>query len=243
MDADDTSRPGRIAAEVELLARDASLAVAGCMVEPTGAVTDGMRAFIAWQNAVLTAEDHARAMFVESPVCHPSVTIRRAALDAVGGFRDAPWAEDWDAWMRLDAAGWRFAKVPRVLFSWRQDASSVTRRDARCSLERMRAARAHYLAARLATMRRPVAVWGAGPTGTRLARELEKHGVFPARFIDIDPRKIGRTRRGAPVVGRDAIDRAHTIVVAVGARGARDVVRADLVGRGFIEGTDFVLAA
>ena len=242
MDADDVSAEGRIEAEARLLASEPSLAVAGCLVDAPGA-GDGMRAYVAWQNSIVTAEEHALAMFVESPLCHPATTMRRAALESVGGFRDTPWAEDWDLFLRLDAAGFRFAKVPRVLFSWRQHERSVTRRDARCSIERLREARARYLAPRLARMKRPVAVWGAGPTGKRLARELEKHGVSPARFIDIDPRKIGRTRRGAPVVGRDAIDREHTIVVAVGARGARELVRADLASRGFVEGRDFVLAA
>jgi GT2 family glycosyltransferase len=243
MDGDDTSHPGRIAAEVAALERDASLAVAACRVEPTGEVTDGMRAYVAWQNAIVTRDEHARAIFVESPVCHPSTTIRRSALEAVGGFRDAPWAEDWDLWLRLDAAGYGLAKVEETLFSWRQCPGSVTRRDPRCSVERLREARARYLAPRLSSMQRPIAMWGAGPTGKRLARELERHGVRTSRFIDIDPRKIGHVRRGVPVIDRRHVDREHTIVVAVGARGARDLVREELLSRGFVEGRDFIAAA
>jgi glycosyltransferase involved in cell wall biosynthesis len=243
MDADDVSLPGRIAAEVDRLDRDPSLAVAACAVEPTGDVTDGMRAYVDWQNSIVTPEDHARAMFVESPVCHPSVTMRRSAVLQVGGFRDAPWAEDYDLWLRLDAAGHRFAKVPRVLFQWRQRADSTTRRDVRCSPERMRAARAAYLAPRLHAMKRPLAIWGAGPTGKRLARELEKHGLHASRFIDIDPRKIGRTRRGVPVVGEREVPRDCTVVIAVGTRGARDLVRAALSARGLVESLDFIAAA
>jgi GT2 family glycosyltransferase len=243
MDADDTSHPGRIAAELALLERDPSLAVAACRVEPVGEVTDGMRAYVDWQNGVLTREEHTLAMFVESPVCHPATTIRRSALEAVGGFRDAPWAEDWDLWLRLDAGGFGIAKVERTLFSWRQSGGSVTRRDPRCSIERLREARALYLAPRLASMQRPIAMWGAGPTGKRLARELERHGVRTSRFIDVDPRKIGRVRRGVPVIDRRHVDREHTIVVAVGARGARDLVREELLSRGFVEGRDFIAAA
>ena len=243
MDGDDVSHPGRIAAEVAALAEDEALAVAACRVEPTGEVTDGMRAYVDWQNAITTREDHARAIFVESPVCHPSTVIRRSALESVGGFREAPWAEDWDLWLRLDAAGFGIAKVERTLFSWRQRATSVTRRDPRCSVERLREARARYLAPRLVSMQRPIAMWGAGPTGKRLARELERHGVRTSRFIDIDPRKIGRVRRGVPVIDRRHVDREHTIVVAVGARGARDLVREELLSRGFVEGRDFIAAS
>jgi glycosyltransferase involved in cell wall biosynthesis len=243
MDADDVSLPGRIAREVELLQRDASLAVASCLCEPFGDVTDGMRAYIAWQNAIVSPEDHARAMFIEAPVCHPSVTMRRSALDAVGGFRDAPWAEDYDLWLRLDAAGFCFAKVPRVLFRWRQHPESTTRRDVRCTAPRMRAARAFYLAPRLLAMKRPLAIWGAGPTGKRLARALEAHGVFASRFIDIDPAKIGRTRRGVPVVDAAHVPEDHTVVIAVGARGARDLVRSALESRGLVENRDYIAAA
>lgn len=243
MDADDVSHPGRIAACANVLARDTSIAVAACQVEPIGDVTDGMRAYVEWQNSIVTRDEHARAIFVESPVCHPATTIRRSALEAVGGFRDAPWAEDWDLWLRLDAAGFGFVKIPEPMLAWRQHARNATRRDPRCSIERLREGRATYLAPRLASMQRPVAMWGAGPTGKRLARELERHGVMTSRFIDIDPRKIGRVRRGAPVVDRRHVDREHTIVVAVGARGARDLVRAELMERGFVEGTDFIAAA
>jgi hypothetical protein len=45
-------------------------------------------------------------------------------------------------------------------------------------------------------------------------------------------------------VAPEALPRgAHTIVVAVGARGARQIVRAWLDGAGFVEGEDFVCAS
>ena len=47
MDADDVSRPGRIAACANVLARDGAVAVAACQVDLIGEVTDGMRAYVA----------------------------------------------------------------------------------------------------------------------------------------------------------------------------------------------------
>jgi hypothetical protein len=68
--------------------------------------------------------------------------------------------------------------------------------------------------------------------------------VRAARFVDIDPRKIGRTARGAPIVAADALDRTRDFcVVAVGARGARGLVRAHLAAHGWREGTDFIAAS
>lgn len=242
MDADDISLPRRLELQASALAHDCRLGVVGAQVElfPEGAAGEGMQRYIAWQNALLTPEDHAREIFVEAPLCHPSVMIRRTALDEVGGFREGPWPEDYDLWLRLDACGHQFAKVPEVLFRWRQRRASATFSDPRYSLARFTETRGFYLAPRLLAKGRPVAIWGAGKTGRRLAREIASHGAKPELFIDIDPRKIGRTAQGAPIKPPDALVLGHnTIVVAVGARGARELIRAHLRDAGFREGMDF----
>jgi glycosyltransferase involved in cell wall biosynthesis len=245
MDADDVALPGRLARQAELLSEDPRLGAVGTRVEPLGDCGEGMRRYIAWQNGVVTPSEHVRELFVESPLCHPSVLLRRDALDDAGGWRDdVAWAEDYDLWLRLDARGWQLAKVPHVLLLWRQRPGRATFSDPRYARERFVEARAFYLAPKLLSAARPVAVWGAGPTGRRLARALERCGARAARFVDIDPRKIGRTARAVPITAPESLRRGeHTIVVAVGARGARALVRAHLVERGFVEGTDFVCAA
>ncbi len=254
MDADDVSLPGRFAAQRALL-EDGSLSVVSTQVEAfadaPAEVRGGTLAYLAWQNGILTPEEHARAMFVESPICHPTVALRKAALLDVGGYRDVPWPEDWDLWLRLRAAGHRFAKVPRVLVRWRRHAASTTARDPRCAPASLRAARARYLAPELVALRDrrvPFAIWGAGQTGRRLARALAAHGAIPATFVDIDPRKIGRTAQGAPIVSAEEVlaivrERPLFVVVAVGDRGARDVVRGRLLDGGLVEGADFLASA
>jgi GT2 family glycosyltransferase len=248
MDADDVSLPGRFAAERELLAREPSLAAVAVQVEAFPAPAPGMHAYVAWQNALVTRRDHARAIFVEAPLCHPSTLLRRSALDAVGGYRDVAWPEDYDLWLRLDAAGFGLAKVPRVLFRWRLLRGSLTFTAPRNARAQLLAARASFLARRLGELARPFAIWGAGQTGRRLARALEGHGARPRSFVDIDPAKIGRVVRGVPVLDAaagigDAARGEVLLIVAVGDRGARDVVRARLAAAQLVEGEGFVCAA
>lgn len=245
MDADDVSLPGRVRACAALLDGDPSLGAAATRIEVGGAA-GGMAAYAAWQNGLLTAADHAREIFVEAPLCHPAAVLRRAALDAVGGYRDTAWPEDWDLWLRLDAAGFGLAKSERVLFRWLHREGRLTFTHARYAWERLMDARAWHLPARLARVAagRALAVWGAGPTGKALARALEGRGVRASLFVDIDPRKVGRTARGAPVVSPGALDASkHFCVVAVGARGARTLVRDALTARGWREGEDFLAAS
>lgn len=187
---------------------------------------------------------HNRNLFVESPLCHPSVTMRREALAAAGGYRDVPWPEDYDLWLRLHAAGWKIAKVPALLLRWRHHARRATVTDPRYALARFDALKGRYLAPRLRRAGRPLAVWGAGRTGKRLGRALRDNGVAPALYVDINPLRIGRLAQGAPIVAPADLPRgAHTVVVAVGARGARAVVRSWLDGAGFVEGVDYVCAS
>lgn len=246
MDADDISLPGRLLRSRALLEQDARLGAVGTLVEafPEAEVGDGMRLYVSWLNTLLSPEDHARDLFVEAPLCHPSVMLRRSALLEAGGYRDVPWAEDYDLWLRLDERGYRLAKVPEVLLRWRHRQGRATMSDPRYGLARFDDAKAHYLAPRLARMGRPIAVWGAGKTGKRISRALARCGAQAEVFIDIDPRKIGGVARGAPIIAPEALPRGrHTVVVAVGARGGRAIVRARLDAAGFKEGTDYLCAS
>jgi glycosyltransferase involved in cell wall biosynthesis len=246
MDADDISLPGRLARSRAMLEQDGRLGVVGTQVEafPEGAIGEGMRRYVAWLNELLSPEEHDRDLFVESPLCHPSVMLRRSALEDAGGYRDPPWAEDYDLWLRLAERGHKIAKVPAILLRWRHREDRATRTDPRYSLARFDAAKAHYLAPRLSRMGRPFAVWGAGKTGKRIARALAQHGARAEAFIDIDPRKIGRVARGAPIIAPLSLARGRfTVVVAVGARGARELIRAQLTAAGFTEGADYVCAS
>jgi hypothetical protein len=38
-------------------------------------------------------------------MCHPAVTIRKSALDTIGGYWDLPYGEDWDLFLRLAEVG------------------------------------------------------------------------------------------------------------------------------------------
>lgn len=248
MDGDDISLPGRFAAQRALLESDDSLGAVGVQVEAFPEPGLGMQRYVAWQSTLVTRSDHANAIFCEAPICHPSAMMRRSALNAVGGYRDDAWAEDYDLWLRLDAAGYGIAKVPRVLFRWRMRPGSLTWTDPRFSRARLLEVRAAHLAQRLRERARPFVVWGAGQTGRRLARALEPHAQRPLAFVDIDPRKVGRTARGATILSAaDGIARASAsevyVVVAVGEHGARDIVRQRLAAAGLVEGASYVCAA
>lgn len=244
MDADDVSLPERLARQLALLESDRDLGVVGCGVRivRAGGVAEGFRLYEGWLNGLVTAADHAREIFVESPLAHPTAMFRRDEALALGGYRDCPWPEDYDLWLRYHVAGRGIAKVPAVLLDWTDHDGRLSRRDPRYARDRFLDAKAHYLArGPLAAGRRAV-VWGAGPVGRRLARALRREGVAVPAFVDVDARKIGvKSPGGAPVLGPECV-RAHSgvpVLAAVGKRGARDEIRERLDGFGYVEGRDY----
>jgi GT2 family glycosyltransferase len=243
MDADDVAWPRRLALQVEALEADPSLAAVGSRVRllPRALVRDGMRRYVAWLNSLTTPALVARDLFVEAPLVHPAALLRRAPLEAAGGWRDGPFPEDYDLWLRLAAAGGRLTNLPATLLDWRESAGRLTRTDGRYALHRHMALKCAALAAGPLAGAAEVALWGAGETGRAFADALAAVGIRVATFVEVDARKIGRTIRGAPVVSCQAVAslRGLPLLVAVGAPGARDLIRAELAGRGFEEGRDF----
>ena len=247
MDADDHAYPERLEKQVEYLQAHPETAVLSCRVVgfPQDGVRQGFRIYIDWLNALLTDEDIRREIFVESPLPHPSVVYRRQAVVEVGGYQDHGWAEDYDLWLRLYLAGARFAKLPQVLLAWREHPTRLTRTDSRYSLENFLRAKAHYLALGPLVGRDAVIIWGAGMMGRRLSKHRTRQGAPLVAYIDIDPRKSGRTLRGLPIFAPEDLlaswrqYRTPVVLAAVGARGARALIRERLLTFGLQEGRDW----
>jgi glycosyltransferase involved in cell wall biosynthesis len=245
MDADDIMHPDRLRLQYERLHRDSDIALVGCQVElfPEHAVRAGYREYVRWQNRCVEPHDIAANLYVESPLAHPSVMMRKGAVEAAGGYAEGPFPEDYDLWLRMHEAGCRMAKVPRVLLSWRERHDRTSRVDARYSREAFDGLRARYLARdRRVRSARELVVWGGGrPTRLRVRRLLE-HGVRAQAWVDVNPRRIGKTIWGLPVHPPVWLDREPRpfVLVYVTSHGARDEVAAALEGWGYRRGVDYL---
>jgi hypothetical protein len=90
-----------------------------------------------------------------------------------------------------------------------------------------------------------VVVWGAGPVGKGFARLLREAGIVLRAFVDLDPRKIGQTIHGAPVIapaGLDAFRGAFALAAVAGA-GPRSEIRAALDSAGWREMVEYCAVA
>jgi len=247
MDGDDLAHAERLELQVALFREHPDLSVVGCLVEcfPVDDVRQGFRVYTEWLNSLVDPQDIAREIFIESPLAHPSVMMRRAELLEMGGYRDYGWPEDYDLWLRYHANGKRMSKVPQVLLRWREHPLRLTRTDARYSVENFLRAKAHFLALGPLSDCDAVIIWGAGQMGRRLSKHLIRNGMPVTSFLDIDSRKIGRHLRGKPIYATDDLAeiwrqyKRPALLAAVSSRGARALIRERLCDRGFVEAKDY----
>jgi glycosyltransferase involved in cell wall biosynthesis len=246
MDADDESHPERLALQRRhLVARpDLGLVAARVAFGGNARVSAGFARYVAWSNTLVTHEEIAGARFVESPIVHPSVMFRRELAERLGGYIEGDFPEDYELWLRLLAAGGRVARLAGERVRVRDHGKRTIRSDPRYRPAAFRALKLKHLRREVLRAGEPVLVWGGGRVAKGWARELAAGGVAVAALVDVHPRRVGRLVDGVPVVRPEQAARGARFgslvgLGAVGRPGARDSIRAQLLGLGRREGNDF----
>ena len=230
-DADDLSHRTRLQRQWEWLEGNPRIDVLGTCIRlfPSNAVGTGMQRWAAWHNALLTHEAMRRELLIDSPLAHGTMMARRGALEAAGGWHERGWAEDLDLWLRLFARGARFAKLPSVLYGWRQHRTSATRTDPRYSRSKFLSLKAAALDSGLLRGGRRATLVGVGIS---LSRWYETLGPRIERRVEMRPPHVKSVPELRP-----------PLVLAVMAPVARERWRTVLTRRGLRELRDFVFVA
>lgn len=241
MDADDVAYPDRLAKQFRLL-QEENLDVVGCQVRilnQAGQPVDTMRRYERWVNEETVEPQQIAALrFVELPLVNPTILARRSYFEL--GFEDNDLPEDYDLMLRAADKGMLFGKVGEVLFDWTDRPRRLTRCDPTYSDAAFtRCRRTHLLAGPLCGARQ-VDLWGIGQTGKPWLLWLQSNGITVRRGYDIDPRKIGKTIHGIEVTHRDDMPAADgtPLLIAVGAIGARELIRPHIQACGYVSGFD-----
>jgi len=118
MDADDIALPHRIEAQLEQISRGYDLVGGGIIKFGQKSLT-----YIRYPTHLLGL----LVAFVRSnPFAHPAVMFRRDVVKALGGYRDVPYAEDLDLWVRCLAAGVQMGNVAQPVLMYRQHPQQVS---------------------------------------------------------------------------------------------------------------------
>ncbi|HMF28708.1 MAG TPA: glycosyltransferase [Candidatus Cybelea sp.] len=119
MDQDDVAHPERFARQVSFLDAHSDVAVVGSAVT----LIDETGKRIRDVDYPAIPETVAKFLEIGAPLAHPAVMMRRDAVGAVGGYREAfRYAEDYDLWLRM-AERYRMSNLADRLLLYRQHQS------------------------------------------------------------------------------------------------------------------------
>ncbi|MDN5631182.1 glycosyltransferase, partial [Kocuria sp.] len=122
-DADDVAHPRRFELQLPLIEAGADL-VGASMHE----IGDDEGTPLALRAAPVGAQRILAVSRRRNPISHPTVVLRRSAVERVGGYEDAPMAEDYWLWARMLHAGADVRNVAEPLVGYRVSAGSYERR-------------------------------------------------------------------------------------------------------------------
>jgi len=130
------------------------------------------------------------------------------------------------------------------LLRWREHGTRITHTDKLYSRDRFQRAKAHFLVHQR-LKNRNVIIWGAGPSGRLMHDLIVTEGGVVEGFIEVHPRRIGGQKRALPVWSVDKVDEPELpmVLVAVGAAGAREEIRAFMLEHKMHEGQDYLFVA
>lgn len=123
MDADDFSRPSRLERQLAKLAEGYDMV--GCNATEFSGDVDSPNS-----ERVMPETHNEIVRFAKrrAPFVHPAFVVRRSSLEAVGGYRSVPYAEDFDLFIRLLKAGSRGYNLQEPLVAVRVDDDVYRRR-------------------------------------------------------------------------------------------------------------------
>jgi hypothetical protein len=245
MDADDLMHRERLAAQADALDGNPALSAVGSHVRlfPRSSVSSRLREYEAWLNGMRSDDDIRRDAFVECPIAHPTLMMRREV--AAWGYTDREWPEDYDLVLRVLASGRRVGVVTRRLLAWRNGAGTLSRTDPRYGLDRFTACKAHFIATAFLASTATYVLWGYGSTGRELRRALAAHGKTPSHIVEVKRGRIGQRIHAADVIPICRLPglRGERVVVSVAREGPRTEIRGAMSSMGFAEGIDYICAA
>lgn len=229
MDADDIMHADKLKKQWtwHLSHPDVDVIATQAQLFPEEMVTDGFRRYMDWQNRVLSHEDFINQQYVEMPLTNPTALFRREMVAMLGTYELGSVPEDYEYWLRALHYGYRFVKLPEILFDWRESPKRYTRTAEACTRDAFDRVRARYLSqdARIRS-NRPLVVCGAGRVTRKRVRLLQEQGHIISAWIDVDPAKIGSSIEGCPVHAPEWLYQRHAVkpyvLIYIASHGARE---------------------
>lgn len=217
MDADDLMHPKKLEVMVDQMKTEGIGHVATSLVEyfSEEGVKDGFKKYEMWLNGLSQTGSNFNDIYKECVIPSPSWMIYREDLDAINGFEDLEYPEDYHLVFKMYEAGLKVIPSEQVLHYWRDHPDRASRNDSNYSDNTFIPLKVKYFLKVDHKEDQTLVLWGAGTKGKKIAQLLlQKEINF--KWVCDNPKKWGKDIYGEKMQSPQEISRTKTqVIVAV----------------------------
>jgi glycosyltransferase involved in cell wall biosynthesis len=246
MDADDYAYPDRLKLQYDYLKKHRNIGVVSGQVNYVGdrKKNQGYAVYVDWINKLTTHEEMYLNRFVESPISHPSVMIRRSLFEECGMYNVGGFPEDYELWLRMMNNGFQFSKVNEIIIDWYDDENRLSRNHPNYDIDAFFKIKTEYFfkwyKKNFKFNPLPILIWGTGKAVLQKSKYLHDYNFEIAGYVDIIQKKDKKIN-GKPVFYYKEIPKDVFILSYVSERTGRVNIHDFLLNNNYEEGKDFYM--
>ena len=248
MDADDVAAPDRLARQYRYLREHPEIGVVSSLVKFGGdqVKQKGYFLYCEWINSLLSPREIYLNRFVDSPIAHPSIMLRKEIIDKYGHYNESELPEDYELWLRLMHEGVKFSKIDRELLTWTDSTDRLSRVHINYGKNAFYKIKNKYMIywinRRFPGKLPKIWIWGWGKSVFQKSAALVAHLPISG-YIDVSARG-GQSLKKNVIHYSDIPSPENTLILSyVGDRLGKSRIYQYLTMKGYSAGKDFYMMA
>ena len=247
IDADDQMFPDRLEKQMNYLKEFREIDLVSGKVkyknESSVKSTNGLIQFVEQINSWKSTEEIFHHRFVESPIIHPSVMLRKTLFERYGNYSTQNIPEDYELWLRLFHEGVRMAKIDDYVVEWTDSSNRLTRTNPNYSPLAFDRVRVFYLKKWLEKIKpiHPIYAIGDGKMARRKIKMMLDFGIQIQGMVGF----LNNSDTFLPTISYHEIPIAgdYFFISLVSNRGKFNEVKEFLIDKNYEIEKDFILAS
>ncbi|MDN5216709.1 glycosyltransferase family A protein [Fulvivirgaceae bacterium BMA12] len=248
MDADDIASPDRLALQYQFLQDHPEIGVVSSLVKFAGNIEKqkGYFLYCEWINSLRSSREIYINRFVDSPIAHPTVMLRKEVMDKYGYYDESELPEDYELWLRLMHEGVKFSKIDRELLTWTDRTNRLSRTHSNYGKNAFYKIKSKYLICwikkKFPDKLPKIWIWGWGKSVFQKSADLNDQLPISG-YIDVSTPPVPSQKRTV-IHYSDIPPQGNVLILSyVGDRLGKSGICQYLMARGYKAGIDFYMMA
>lgn len=228
-DADDIMPINKLKILLEILKSHGEGTVATGKVEYFSdfELKDGFKKYGDWLNSLCDTDSHYDEIFKECIIASPNWLIHRSDFEKIGTFDEAIYPEDYHFVFKIYENKFKIISSDEVTHLWRDHQDRASRNLIQYKDQKFFSLKVTYFKKIYGDS--DICLWGAGPTGKKLAKELIENDI-PFHWVTNNEKKIGKNIYGVKIYDFHSLKEKsdHRLIISVTQRGSLDSIKSYL---------------